>query len=63
MLVFGGLDVVRQDLVALDLADDGQGIDIAACGPGQRRAELRVPIQAGRFIVFAHGIAPFRVFP
>ena len=40
MLVLGGFGVVRQDLVALHLADDGQGVDVAAAAAGDGRAQV-----------------------
>ena len=57
VLVLGGLGVFRQDLVALHLADDGQGIDIAVFGAGQVRSQFRQPVSLLLFVV-VHGDPP-----
>ena len=40
MLILGGFYRFRGDLVALDLPDDGQCVDIAAAGAGQIRPQI-----------------------
>ena len=70
VLIFGGLGVVRQDLVALHLPDDGEGVDVPPAAAADRAAQVHQPLLvrlgvpaflrgAGLFGLFFHGITPF----
>ena len=62
MLIFGGLAVFRQNLVAFHLADDGQGVNISLTAPCDIGAKLYdlFPILLFdiRIILLVHGTPP-----
>ena len=60
VLVFGGLGVFGQNLVALHLADDGEGVDAAVFGGGEVCAQLRQSVLL--LFVLIHGDSSRCVF-
>ena len=63
MLVFGAFRRLRQNLVALYLPYDGQGVDIPPFAPADGGAEIHDPLAAGvLMIVFALRGGGFGVF-
>ena len=71
MLILGGLGRLRQDLVALHLTGDGQGVDIAPAAAAHSGAEVDDPLalvrggavvvpagRGGGFGLFFHGMIP-----